>query len=262
MSNIQKAFMNGKAFIPFITAGDPSLDITGQLVIKMAEAGADLIELGIPFSDPVAEGEVIQEANMRALAGGVTVDKIFNMVRRIRRTCSVPIAFMTYANPVFAYGPGNFLRDCREAGIDGLIIPDLPYEEKGEILPFCSRYGVSLISMIAPTSKNRILMIAKEAQGFVYCVSSMGVTGVRQHIGDEVKEMIELVKTVNDIPCAVGFGVSTPEQAAKMAGFADGVIVGSAIVRIVEKYRFECIPHVAEYVRIMKNAVVDYTRQK
>lgn len=260
MSNIQKAFSHGKAFIPFITSGDPSLEITEQLVLQMAKAGADLIELGIPFSDPVAEGEVIQAANMRALSGGVTVDKIFDMVRRIRKTCSVPIAFMTYANPVFAYGSEKFLSNCREAGVDGLIIPDLPYEEKGEILPYCSKHGVSLISMIAPTSKNRIIMIAKEAQGFIYCVSSMGVTGVRQHIGDEVKEMIEIVKTVNDIPCAIGFGVSTPEQAVKMAGFADGVIVGSAIVKIVEKYGFECVPRVAEYVRIMKNAVANCTR--
>lgn len=257
MNKIQKAFADRKAFIPFITAGDPSLEITEQLVFRMTEAGADLIELGIPFSDPVAEGEVIQNANLRALSGKVTVDRIFDMVKRIRRTCSVPIAFMTYANPVYAFGSEKFLRNCQEAGVDGIIIPDLPFEEKGEILPFCSRYQISLVSMIAPTSKNRIQMIAKEAQGFIYCVSSMGVTGVRQHIGDEAREMVELVKNVTDIPCAVGFGVSTPEQAAKMAKIADGVIVGSAIVKIVEQYGTGCVPHVAEYVRIMKNAVAN-----
>ncbi|NLM11065.1 MAG: tryptophan synthase subunit alpha [Clostridiaceae bacterium] len=255
MNNINNAFTNGKAFIPFITAGDPSIEITEQLVLQMAEAGADLIELGIPFSDPVAEGEVIQGANIRALSGGVTVDRIFEMVKRIRCKCTVPIAFMTYVNPVFCYGPEKFIRNCKEAGVDGLIIPDLPYEEKGEIMPFCTKYGINLISMIAPTSKNRIRMIAKEAKGFIYCVSSMGVTGVRENIGDEAREMVELVKTVNDIPCAIGFGVSTPEQAVKMTKFADGVIVGSAIVKIVEKYGSECVPYVVEYVRTMKNAI-------
>lgn len=255
MSNIKNAFANGKAFIPFITAGDPSPEITGELVLQMAEAGADLIELGIPFSDPVAEGEVIQAANMRALSGGVTADKILELVKHIRDKCTVPIVFMTYANPVFRYGAEKFLGNCREAGVDGIIIPDLPYEEKEEIQPFCSKYGVTLISMISPASGSRIKMIAKEAEGFIYCVSSMGVTGVRQHIGDEVKEMVKLVKTVNDIPCAVGFGVSTPGQAAKMAGYADGVIVGSAIVRIIGEYGRECVPHVAGYVRMMKSAI-------
>ncbi|HHW00522.1 MAG TPA: tryptophan synthase subunit alpha [Clostridiaceae bacterium] len=256
MNNLQRVFANGKAFIPFITAGDPSIEITEQLVLQMEEAGADLIELGIPFSDPVAEGQVIQDANIRALAGGVTVDKIFDMLKNLRKTCTAPIALMTYINPVFAYGTDRFMRNCREAGVDAIIIPDLPYEEKGELMPFCLKYGISLISMIAPTSNNRICMIAKEAQGFVYCVSSMGVTGVREDISDDVKEMVKLVKTVNDIPCTIGFGISTPEQALKMAEFSDGVIVGSAIVKIVEKYGSECVPHVAEYVRMMKNTVM------
>jgi len=257
VNRILGAFANGKAFIPFITSGDPSLEITERLAVEMAEAGADLIELGIPFSDPVAEGEVIQNANMRALSRGVTVDRIFETAGRIRSKSPVPLVFMTYANPVFAYGADKFLKNCMEAGVDGLIVPDLPYEEKGEILPYCAKYGITLISMIAPTSRQRIRMIAKEAQGFVYCVSSMGVTGIREHIGDEAKEMVELVRTVSDIPCAVGFGVSTPEQAARMAQFADGVIVGSAIVRIIEKYGHECVPHVTEYVRMMKDAVVN-----
>jgi tryptophan synthase alpha chain len=256
MNKLQQAFANGKAFIPFITAGDPSIEITEQLVLQMAEAGADLIELGIPFSDPVAEGQVIQDADIRALSGGVSVDKIFDMLKHIRKTCNVPIAFMTYANPVFAYDADRFLKNCQEAGVDALIVPDLPFEEKGELMPFCLKYGISLISMIAPTSNNRIHMIAREAQGFVYCVSSMGVTGVRQDISNDAKEMVKLVKEVNDIPCAIGFGISTPEQASRMAEFSDGVIVGSAIVKIVEQYGSGCVPHVAEYVRMMKNAVI------
>ncbi|GAE87154.1 tryptophan synthase subunit alpha [Acetivibrio straminisolvens] len=255
MNKLERAFGNGKAFIPFITAGDPSLEITEQLVYRMAEAGADLIELGIPFSDPVAEGPVIQEADCRALSAGTTTDKIFDMVGRIRKSCDVPIAFMTYANPIFTYGTEKFLKKCSETGIDALIVPDIPFEEKEELVPFCKEYDVRLISMIAPTSQERIRTIAKEAEGFLYCVSSMGVTGVRDKIGDEAKEMIKIVKEVKDIPCAIGFGISTPEQAAEMAGSSDGVIVGSAIVKIIAQYGAECIPHVEEYVRKMKNAI-------
>lgn len=255
MNNLQQVFSNGKAFIPFITAGDPSLEITEQLVIQMADTGADLIELGIPFSDPVAEGQVIQDADNRALSGGATTDKIFAMLRSIRKSCNVPIAFMTYINPIFTYGAEKFMKNCQEFGICAVIVPDLPYEEKGELIPFCSKYNVNLISMIAPTSSNRIRMIAGEAQGFIYCVSSLGVTGVRQEIGNDVEEMIGLVKEIRDIPCAIGFGISTPAQAARMAKFSDGVIVGSAIVKIVEQYGVDSVPHVVEYVRMMKNAI-------
>ena len=255
MNRLKQVFANGKAFIPFITAGDPAIEITEQLVLKLAEAGADLIERGIPFSDPVAEGPVIQDANIRALSGGMTTDKIFFMLKGLRKTCNVPIAFMTYANPVFAYGAEKFFKNCKEAEVDAIIVPDLPFEEQEELLPFCSKYNVSLISMIAPSSRNRIQMIAKKAQGFIYCVSSMGVTGIRENISDDVKEMVKLVKEVNDIPCAIGFGIATPEQAKKMAEYSDGVIVGSAIVKIVEQYGFECVPHVAEYARMMKNAI-------
>jgi len=255
MNKLQQVFAGGKAFISFITAGDPSLDITEQLVLQMAEAGADLIELGIPFSDPIAEGPVIQEADNRALAGGATTDKIFAMVGRIRKSCQVPIAFMTYVNPIFTYGTDRFMKNCQEIGIDAVIVPDVPFEEKEELLTYCSKYDVNLISMIAPTSNNRIRMIASEAQGFIYCVSSMGVTGVRREIGNDVEEMIKQVKEVKDIPCAIGFGISTPEQAKQMAQFADGVIVGSAIVKIIGQYGVDCVPHVVEYVRSMKNAI-------
>lgn len=255
MSKIAQAFASGKAFIPFITCGDPSLEITEQLVYAMAENGADLIELGIPFSDPTAEGPIIQAANVRALAGGVTTDKIFDMVRRIRQKTDIPMVFMTYANVVFSYGSERFLRTAAEIGMDGLILPDLPFEEKDEFDPLCKQYGLDLISLIAPTSHERIRMIAADASGFVYCVSSLGVTGVRSDISTDIGAMIDLVKQTKDIPCAVGFGISTPEQAKKMAALSDGAIVGSAIVKLCAQYGADCVPHVAEYVRQMKDAV-------
>lgn len=252
---ITEAFANGKAFIPFLTCGDPSLEVTEQLVYAMEEAGADLIELGIPFSDPTAEGPVIQEANVRALAGGVTTDKVFAMVEKIRKNTKIPMVFMTYANVVFSYGTERFIKKTAEVGMDGLILPDVPFEEKEEFDVVCKQYGLDLISLIAPTSHERIRMIAKEAKGFVYCVSSLGVTGVRSEIKTDVAKMVEMVKEVNDIPAAIGFGISTPEQAKKMASVSDGAIVGSAIVKIVAKYGKECIPEVEKYVKEMKAAV-------
>lgn len=256
MSNIKKAFENGKAFIPFITCGDPSLDITEQLVYAMEEAGADLIELGIPFSDPTAEGPVIQAANLRALTGGVTTDKIFDMVQNIRKKTNIPIAFMTYANVIFSYGSEKFISKAAQLGIDGFILPDLPFEEKLEFLPLCKQYHIDLISLIAPTSHERISMIAKQADGFVYCVSSLGVTGVRSEITTDISAMVALVKKAQNIPCAIGFGISTPEQAKNMAKQADGIIVGSAIVKICEKYGKDCVKYVAEYVKEMKQAIL------
>ena len=236
MSNIRKAFENGKAFIPFITCGDPDLETTAAVVRAAAANGADLIELGIPFSDPTAEGPVIQGANLRALNGGVTTDNIFDLVRDLRRDVEVPMVFMTYANVVFSYGSERFISTCREIGIDGLILPDVPYEEKEEFLPVCRRYGVDLISLIAPTSEDRIAMIAREAEGFLYIVSSLGVTGVRSEIRTDLGAIVETVRQNTDIPCAIGFGISTPEQAAKMAGISDGAIVGSAIVRLIGEH--------------------------
>jgi tryptophan synthase alpha chain len=255
MSNIRKAFENGKAFIPFLTCGDPSLEVTEQLVYAMVENGADLIELGIPFSDPTAEGPVIQAANERALAGGVTTDKIFDMVKRIREKVSIPMVFMTYANVVFSYGSERFISKAAELGMDGLILPDVPFEEKEEFDGICKQYGLDLVSLIAPTSHERITMIAKEANGFVYCVSSLGVTGVRSNITTDVGAMVKLVKQGQDIPCAIGFGISTPEQAKKMSESADGVIVGSAIVKLCAEYKEDCVPHVAAYVKSMKDAI-------
>lgn len=252
---IADAFKNGKAFIPFITCGDPSLEVTEQLVYTMEEAGADLIELGIPFSDPTAEGPVIQAANVRALGGGVTTDKIFDMVERIRKNTELPLVFMTYANVVFSYGTERFVKRSAELGMNGLILPDVPFEEKGEFDEICKAHGLDLISLIAPTSHERIAQIAREAEGFVYCVSSLGVTGVRSQITTDIGAMVSLVKKEKEIPCAVGFGISNPEQAKKMAEQADGVIVGSAIVKICAAYGADCIPYVKEYVKSMKDAV-------
>lgn len=257
MNRITDAFKGGKAFIPFITCGDPSLDVTERLACAMAEAGADIIELGIPFSDPTAEGPVIQEANVRALAGGVTTDKIFDLVRRIRTKTNVPLAFMTYANVVYSYGTERFVANAVAAGADGLILPDVPYEEKEEFAEPCRKGGLTLISLIAPTSQDRIAMIARAAEGFVYCVSSLGVTGVRSNITTDIGAMVRLVKKEKDIPCAVGFGISTPEQARKMASAADGVIVGSAIVKMCAQYKEDAVPRVAEYVRTMKAAAME-----
>ena len=255
MSNIGKAFENGKAFIAFITCGDPDLDTTKQIIRETAANGADLIELGIPFSDPTAEGPVIQGANERALKGGVTTDKIFDMVREIRSEIKIPLVFMTYANAVYSYGSEKFISTCKEIGIDGLILPDLPFEEKEEFDPTCRKYGVDLISLVAPTSENRVAMIAKNASGFLYIVSSLGVTGTRSVIDSDLGQIIKTVRENTSIPCAVGFGISTPEQAVQMAAESDGAIVGSAIIKIIEKYGKDAPRYVGEYVKSMKDAL-------
>ncbi len=255
MSNIRKAFEKGKAFIAFITCGDPDLDTTAAVVRAAVENGADLIELGIPFSDPTAEGPVIQGANYRALKGGVTTDSIFGLVRELRRVVKVPMVFMTYANVVFSYGSEKFISACRDIEIDGLILPDLPFEEKEEFLPVCRRYGVELVSLVAPTSENRIAMIAKEAEGFLYIVSSLGVTGTRKEITTDLDSIVKVVRENTDVPCAVGFGISTPEQAKKMAEISDGAIVGSAIIKLIEKYGKDAPEHVGAYIKSMKDAI-------
>lgn len=255
MSKIANAFKNGKAFIPFITCGDPDLETTAKVVREAVKNGADLVELGIPFSDPTAEGPVIQGANLRALNGGVTTDNVFDLVRELRKDVTVPMVFMTYANVVFSYGSERFISTCKEIGIDGLILPDLPFEEKEEFLPLCKQYDVDLISLIAPTSENRIAMIAKEAEGFIYLVSSLGVTGVRSEIKTDLGSIVEVIRANTDTPCAIGFGISTPEQAAKMAGISDGAIVGSAIIKILAQYGKDAAPYVGEYVKSMKDAI-------
>ncbi len=255
MSKIAKAFANGKAFIPFLTAGDPSAEKTVEFILQMEAAGADLIELGIPFSDPTAEGEVIQNANVRALKAGITTDGVFEIVRQVRMRTQIPLVFLTYLNPVFHYGYDAFLERCRELGVDGIICPDLPFEEKHEFSDVAKRYGVDVISLIAPTSDERIQMIAREAEGYIYVISSKGVTGVRGEITTDIGKIVQSIREVTDIPCAVGFGISRPEQAAQMAALSDGAIVGSAIVKLIERYGEEAAPYIREYVKRMKDAL-------
>jgi tryptophan synthase alpha chain len=259
MNKLTDAFRNNKAFVAFVTGGDPDLETTEALIPAMAAAGADLIEIGIPFSDPVAEGPVIQDADERALKAGCTTDKLFDMVARVRKKTAVPLLFMTYLNPIFTYGKEKFLRRCAECGIDGLIVPDMPYEEKGELADVCRQHGVTLISMLAPTSEARVAAIAREAEGFLYCVSSLGVTGVRSEITSDIGRIVHKIREVSDIPCAIGFGISTPEQAGRMARLADGAIVGSAIVRLVAQFGKNCVEPVAAYVRDMKQGILDAT---
>lgn len=260
MSRIPEAFQNGKAFIAFITGGDPDLETTEKLIIAMEKAGADLIEIGIPFSDPIAEGPVIQEANERALAAGCTTDRLFEMVERVREKVRIPLVFLTYINPIYTYGKERFMKRCQEVGMDGIIVPDLPFEEKEELAGDCEACDIDLISLIAPTSKERIHMVAKDTKGFVYCVSSLGVTGVRSEIHTDIAAMVQQVREVSAVPVAVGFGISAPEQAQQMAAISDGAIVGSAIVKLIAAYGRDSIAPVADYVHRMKQAVMEHQR--
>ncbi|MDR2134383.1 MAG: tryptophan synthase subunit alpha [Treponema sp.] len=260
MSNIGRAFRraDGKkrgAFIGFVTGGDPDIGKSEEFILGMAGAGADLIEIGIPFSDPIAEGPVIQEANIRALSAGATVEKMFGLVERVREKTAVPLVFLTYLNPVFRYGYDAFFRRGRQAGLDGIVIPDLPFEEQPELREIAAKHGIDLVSLIAPTSEARIKEIARAAAGFIYVVSSMGVTGIRSEIKTDLASIIAAVRSVTDIPVAVGFGIHTPAQAAEMAKIADGVIVGSAIVKIAAEYGENAAPHISRYVKEMKEAV-------
>ncbi len=255
MSRIQKAFQGHKAFIPFVTCGDPDLETTKEIVRAMAKNGADLIELGIPFSDPTAEGPVIMEADLRALQSGTTTDTVFEMTKELRAELDIPFVYMTYANVVYSYGTDRFMERAAAAGIDGLILPDVPFEEKEEFQGPAEKYGIDLISMIAPTSEDRIAEIAKDARGFIYVVSSLGVTGVRSEITTDIGAMVKLVKSVTSVPCAVGFGISDPAQAKKMADLSDGAIVGSAVMKIVARDGKEAPASVGAYVKEMATAV-------
>ena len=255
MSRIQNAFKKGKAFIAFLTAGDPDLQTTEELVFEMEKSGADIIELGIPFSDPIAEGPVIQEADLRAIASGTTPDKIFEMIKRIREKSQIPLVFLTYINPVFKYGYDAFFAKCKEVGVDGIIIPDLPYEEKPEVHEFSSKHSIDLVPLVAPTSEDRIKIISASAEGYLYVVSSLGVTGIRSEIKTDLTSIINVAKETAKVPLAVGFGINTPEQAAKISKIADGVIVGSAIVKIIAQHGKNSAKYVGEYVKKMKAAM-------
>lgn len=255
MSKIKNAFKDKKAFIAFITAGDPSLEKTEEFVLTAEKAGADLVEIGIPFSDPIADGPVIQEANVRALKNNVTTDDIFNLIASIRQKTDIPLVFLTYLNPVYKYGYEKFLARCQQLGVDGLIIPDLPFEEKGELAPLAKQYDVDIISLIAPTSEQRIKTISEDSSGFLYVVASMGVTGVRTEIKTDLPSILKAVKAASDTPAAVGFGINTPEQAKTISQYADGIIVGSAIVKIIAEHGDNAAPYVYDYIASMKNAI-------
>lgn len=255
MNKIQKAFENKKALITYLVAGDPNLDKTKEFILTMVKNGANLIEIGIPFSDPVAEGAVIETAMGRALKNKINLDDIFLMVAQVRKETDIALAFMTYLNPVFSYGYGRFFKRCKELDINAIIIADMPFEEQGEVLEFADKNLVATITLIAPTSKDRISTLAKSAKGFIYLISSLGVTGVRDKITTDIKSIVDHIKTVTQIPVAVGFGISTPQQAKEIAQNSDGVIIGSAIVKIIEQYKEDAVPKIAEYVASIKNVL-------
>lgn len=255
MNRIGNAFRNGKAFIAYIMAGDPSLDKTAEFIIEMEKAGADLVEIGLPFSDPIAEGETIQRANLRAFQNPINCDMVFEMAASLQGKISIPLAFMTYLNPVLNYGYDRFFSRCASCGIAGIIIPDMPFEEEGEIKPDAARHGIEVITLVAPTSEGRVEQIARNAEGFIYLVSSMGVTGVRSEITTDIPSMVAALKKHTDIPVAVGFGIHTPEQARELSRHADGIIVGSALVNIIEKHGENAAPFLYEYVSRMKAAL-------
>jgi len=232
-------------FVSFITAGDPSLEKTREFIEVLTEY-SDVIEIGLPFSDPIAEGEVIQAANIRALQNGTTTDKVFAMLETVTFKKMV---ILTYINPVFVYGYERFFKRCWECGVYGVIIPDLPYEERGEAAVYADKYGVNLITLIAPTSAERVRMLAKDAKGFIYLVSSLGVTGVRSEFDAGLRDIVKQIREVTDTPVFIGFGISTREQAAKMSEIADGVIVGSAFVKIIAQHGAESAPYIKKLIK-------------
>lgn len=256
MTRVKDAFQKGKAFIPFITCGYPNIETKEKLIRVMVENGADLIELGVPFSDPTAEGPVIQQASALALDNGLLLEDVFNMVIRLRRDIDVPMVFMTYANLIYKYGITSFAKKAAAIGMNGIILPDVPYEEKGEFAKHFRQEGLDFISLIAPTSNDRIKAIASQAEGFVYVVSSLGVTGMRSKITTDIASMVDLVKATNpEIPIAIGFGISNPIQAKEMALLSDGVIVGSAIVKKILDNPLTCHDDIGQFVKEMKMAI-------
>jgi len=255
MNKISDAFRNKKAFVAYLMAGDPDLATSAEYILAAQEAGADLIEVGIPFSDPVAEGEAIEAAGMRALRAGTRLDGVFDMVASIQKQMHIPMVFMTYLNPVYVYGYERFFARCAAIGVCGIIIPDMPFEEQGEAKNVAKKYGVEVITLIAPTSAQRIKEVAGHAEGFIYLVSSMGVTGVRSEITTNLSAIVAEIRKSSDIPVAVGFGISTPEQAAQYAAIADGVIVGSAMAGIIAREGKNAHQSLREYIRAMKSVM-------
>jgi tryptophan synthase alpha chain len=264
MNRIDKTFKNlaskgNKAFIPFITAGDPTLDITRSLILRLEAAGADVIELGIPFSDPIADGPSIQKASLRALENNTSLKDIVGMVADLRKDTQIPIVLMGYYNPIYKYGVDCFVNDAIKSGIDGVIVADLPPEESSELISPASEHGLATIFLVAPTSTpERVKLIAEASTGYIYCVSAMGVTGAREKVSDTLEPMIKLIRGYTDKPISVGFGVSTPDQAREVSKMADGVIVGSAIVNLIERYKDEpqkILASVEEFAFSISNAI-------
>lgn len=245
---------NRKALVTFITAGDPDMETTEKTVLEMYKNGADIIELGVPFSDPVAEGVTIQKASLRSLNNGTTLDDIFDLVTRIRAESDKPLLLMMYLNTIFKYGTQKFFKLCKEREIDGVIVPDLPFEERDEISSAADEYGIYQINLVAPTSDERISMITKEAKGFLYVVSSLGVTGTRNEITTDFDKLLSPIRNHSELcPACIGFGISSPEQAKKMSSYCDGAIVGSAIVKIIEQYGKDSPEKVGEFVKLLRN---------
>lgn len=260
MNRIDSAFSalkesGKKALITFITAGDPDMGTTVKTALEMFDRGADIIELGVPFSDPIAEGVTIQRSSLRSLKGGTTLDGIFDAVSEIRAETDKPLILMMYLNTIFVYGTDKFFAKCKDRGVDGVIVPDMPYEERMEILPFAEKYGVHNINLVSPASKDRIKTIAADSSGFLYCVSSNGVTGVRSGFSTDFDEFFGIIKANAKCPCCVGFGISSPEQAKKMSSYCDGAIVGSAIVRIMEEHGSDSPKAVGEFVGTLRNGM-------
>lgn len=248
---------NKKALITFITAGDPDLATTEELVLEMERQGADLVELGIPFTDPMAEGPVIQVANTRALKNDVSIPRIMELVERLRVKTQVPIVYLMYFNSILHYGVERFFKDCAKSGVDGVIIPDLPFEESDEVSNYTESNGVHYITMVSPTSEKRIISIASDAKGFLYCVSSLGVTGTREKIATDLNSFFNQIKKYSKIPNCLGFGISSPEQVSQVKQYCDGVIVGSAIVKLIaaDTDKENKIETVGKFTADLKNAL-------
>lgn len=241
-----------KALITFLTAGDPDMTTTEKCILSMFENGSDIIEIGVPFSDPIAEGETIQRASLRSLAGGTNLDKIFDMVKSVRTKTDKPLVLMMYLNTLFKYGKEKFFKLCSENQIDGVIVPDLPFEERDEISDEAEKYGVYNIQLAAPTSHERIKMIDKEAKGFLYVVSSLGVTGTRKEISTDFEYLLSPIKNADSCPCCIGFGISNGEQAKKMASYCDGAIMGSAVVNIIAEHKENSPKYVGEFIKSIR----------
>lgn len=252
MSNI----ISKNSLIGFIMAGDPDLETTKKSIISMSDAGTDMVELGIPFSDPIAESKVIQSANIRALKAGTHLKNIFSMIEEVRKSTDIPIIIHSYINPVFNFGYDKFFAECEKVKVAGIVVPDLSFEEKTEIKEYADKYGINIISFVVPAPRERIIEISKNATGFIYFVPSISSTAVMGDSSSEIDMVVETIKSVTDVPVALGFGINTVSQAEYFSKKADGVIIGSAIVKLIEKYGKNAPEYVYKYVKDMKAAII------